>query len=303
MKVDYRIAEEKDLRAVHDILREALDRFAVEQNRPRVEMDFQGSLPLWHHFLGTSQGGFWIAEVKGRPVGFTCGIVRDHMWLVSFLVVLPEHQGAGLARELLERVLESSYSGKVEVRAAYADAANLASVSLYTRHGLYPQVPILRMEGLISRLRPGQDVKDPPEHVVAELDEESVRILGVIDASAQGTSRAVDHRYWLGAPEMRCYLFRKGDEPAGYAYLSDDGNIGPLAATKPAYLKPILNMSVDRLADQGLDTFQVRVPGLNREALSLLYQRAFTLLDVQLVLSSAPFGRWENYIISPAALL
>jgi len=102
---------------------------------------------------------------------------------------------------------------------------------------------------------------------------------------------------------MRCYLFRERKRAIAYAYLSDEGHIGPLATLKGEYMRPILGFAIERLSDQGVDTFTVRVPGINTEAVSLLYERGFTIQEMHLLISSLPFGRWENYIISRPSLL
>ncbi len=303
MKVNYRLAEERDLEGTHHIMVEALDQFALQMGRPLVEVDFEDYLPLWHHFLATSDEGFWVAEVRGKLAGFTCSIVRDGLWFLSHLMVLPEFQGQGIGGELLARTFQGAQRERVKIIATYADASNWPSISLYTRHGMFPRVPILRMRGSIVSMRLDQREAEPPGFQMAGLSEEMVTTLGEIDEKIRGARRHIDHRYWLGAAEMRCYLFREGKRAIAYTYLSDEGHIGPLATLKGEYMRPILGFAIDRLSDQGVDTFVVRVPGTNTEAISLLYERGFTLQEMHLLMSSLPFGRWENYIISRPSLL
>lgn len=303
MKVNYRLAEERDLEGTHHIMVEALDQFALQRGRPLIEVDFEDYLPLWHHFLATSDEGFRIAEVKGRLAAFTCSIVRDGLWLLSYLMVLPEFQGQGIGGELLARTLQAAQRGKVKIIATYADAANWPSISLYARHGMFPRLPVLRMRGSIVSMRLDQEETEPPEFQVAGLSEETVATLGEIDGETRGVKHDIDHQYWLGRPEMRCYLFSEKKRAIAYAYLSDEGHIGPLATLKGEYMRPLLGFAIDRLSDQGVDTFAVRVPGVNTEAISLLSERGFTIQEMHLLMSSQPFGKWENYIISRPSLL
>jgi len=303
MKVNYRLAEERDLEGAHHIMVEALDQFALQMGRPLVEADFEDYLPLWHHFLATSDEGFWIAEARGKLAAFACSIVRDGLWFLSYLMVLPEFQGQGIGGELLVRNLQGAKRDEVKILATYADASNWPSISLYARHGMFPRVPILRMRGSIVSMSLDQKEAEPPEFQVAGLSEETVATLGEIDEEIRGAKRHIDHHFWLGAPQMRCYLFRERGRPIAYAYLSDEGHIGPLATLKGKYMRPILGFAIDRLSDQGVDTFIVRVPGINTEAVSLLYERGFTIQEMNLLISSLPFGRWENYIISRPSLL
>jgi ribosomal protein S18 acetylase RimI-like enzyme len=303
MKVNYRLAEERDLESAHHIMVEALDQVALQMGRPSVEADFEDYLPLWHHFLATSDEGFWVAEVKGKLAAFACSILRDGLWFLSHLMVLPEFQGQGIGGELLARALQGAQREEVKIIATYADASNWPSISLYARHGMFPRVPILHMRGSIISMSLDQREAEPPEFQVAGLSEETVAALGEIDEKIRGAKRHIDHRYWLGAPEMRCYLFRERKRAVAYAYLSDEGRIGPLATLKGEYMRPILGFAIERLSDQGVDTFTVRVPGINTEAVSLLYERGFTIQEMQLLISSLPFGRWENCIISRPSLL
>ncbi|MFQ6001194.1 MAG: GNAT family N-acetyltransferase [Anaerolineae bacterium] len=303
MKVNYRLAEERDLKGVHHIMVESLDQFALQMGRPLVEVDFEDYLPLWYHFLATSDEGFWVAEVRGKLTGFVCSIVRDGLWFLSHLMVLPEFQGQGIGGELLAKTLQGAQRGEVKIIATYADASNWPSISLYARHGMFPRVPVLHMRGSIISMRLDQREAEPPEFQVAGLSEEMVTTLGEIDEKTRGAKRHIDHRYWLGAPGMRCYLFRERKRAIAYAYLSDEGHIGPLATLKGEYMRPILGFAIDRLSDQGVDTFIVRVPGINTEAVSLLYERGFTIHEMHLLMASLPFGHWENYIISRPSLL
>ena len=303
MKITYRPAEEQDLAGAHLALVEALNQSARERNQPSLEIDFQDALPLWQHLLGTSEGGFWVAEAKDRMAGFACGIPRERLWYLSYLVVHPEYQGQGIARDLLARVLEGSYRGQVEVRAAYADTANWISVSLYARHGLFPRVPILHLQGSISEMSPLGEEQAQPEFEVARLSEDTLTALGDLDQEIRAVRREVDHRFWLGMRGLRAYLFSRAGNPVAYAYLSDDGTMGPIATLRREDIRPILNFALERLSDQGVDRFTARVPGLNTEAISFLYERGFTLQEMSLILSSQPFGRWENYIVSQASLL
>jgi ribosomal protein S18 acetylase RimI-like enzyme len=304
MKVDYRLAEEDDLYPIHTVLVESLNQFAAERALPLAEMDFDESLPLWRHLLGAGGKGFLVAEVKKRIAGFCSYIVRDHLWFLSYLVVSPEFQGTGIGRELFERVLtEARGNDTAKVVAAYTNASNWPSISLYTRNGIYPRMPVLRMEGSITNLcEPSKPIESLPGQVVS-LSEETVSLIDDIDLQIRGFRRDIDHRFWLGNREMRCYVFGGKDEVSGYAYVSDDGDIGPLAALKVEDIASMLCFCLDRLSSEGADEFFLHVPGENTVALALLYDRGFKIQDLSLVMSSAPFGKWENYIISRPSLL
>jgi ribosomal protein S18 acetylase RimI-like enzyme len=304
MKVNYRLAEEGDLPLAHRALVDSLNQFAAQRALPLVEMDFEENLPLWRHFLGEGGKGFLIAEAKKRIAGFCCYIARSNLWFLSYLVVSPEFQGTGVGRDLFERALtEARGNAKAKVIAAYTNAANWPSISLYTRNGIYPRMPVLKLEGSITNLcEPTREVEPLPGEV-ASLNEETIALIDSIDLEITNFKRDIDHRFWLGTRGMRCYLFKKDGEVTGYAYVSDDGTIGPLAALHEENVANMLCFCLDRLSATGADSFNVHVPGENTGALSLLYDRGFKIQDLSLVMSSQPFAKWENYIISRPSLL
>jgi ribosomal protein S18 acetylase RimI-like enzyme len=304
MKVDYRPAEEEDLELAHAVMLDSLNQFAMQRALPLVEMDFHETLPLWRHFLGTSGEGFLVAKVKTRLAGFCCYIVRDNLWFLSYLVVAPEFQGTGIARQLFERAVpETRGNEQTEVLAAYTGASNWPSISLYTRNGIFPRTPVLKLEGDISGLCKATREVEPLPGEVASLSEETIAFMDDMDLEIREASRDVDHRFWLGARGMRGYLFRSDGKVIGYAYVSDDGTIGPLAALSADDVEQMLCFCLDRLSSKGVDRFRVHVPGDNTGALSLLYDRGFKIQDLSVVMSSLPFGKWQNYIISRPSLL
>jgi ribosomal protein S18 acetylase RimI-like enzyme len=304
MKVHYRLAREEDLEPAHGAMVESLNQFATQRGMPLVEMDFEDNLPLWRHFLGTSGEGFLVAEVKKRLAGFCCYIERGDLWFLSYLVVAPEFQGTGIGRELFEGALPEVRGNKeTRVLAAYTNASNWPSISLYTRNGLFPRTPMLKLEGDISGLCEATHEIEPLPGDIVSLSEETVVLVDDIDEKVREFKRDIDHRFWLGASGMRCYLFKRDGSTAGYAYIADDGAIGPVAALKPDAMENMLCFCLDRLSSEGVDRFTLHVPGENTAALSLLYDRGFKIQDLSLLLSSLPFGKWENYIISRPSLL
>jgi ribosomal protein S18 acetylase RimI-like enzyme len=304
MNANYRLAEEKDLEPAHRALVESLNQFAMQRAQPLVELDFQENLPLWRHFLGTTGEGFLVAEVKKRLAGFCCSITRGNLWYLSYFVVAPEFQGTGIGRGLFEEALsEAQRNNDVEVIAAYSNASNWPSVSLYARNGLYPRMPVLKLEGNISDMCQATKEVEPLPGEVVGLDEEAIVLIDGIDGDIRGSKRDADHRFWLGAAGMRCYLFKKGKKVTGYAYVSDDGTIGPVATVNAEDVEGVLCFCLDRLSSQGADRFTLHVPGDNTGALSLLYDRAFKIQGLGLIMSSLPFGRWETYVISRPSLL
>ena len=64
------------------------------------------------HLIDRDPGGAWVTERDGEVAGAALAIDRDGLWGLSLLVVDPEHQSAGLGRELLERSLAYADGGR-----------------------------------------------------------------------------------------------------------------------------------------------------------------------------------------------
>ena len=64
------------------------------------------------------------------------------------LFVLPEHQGSGVGRELLARVLPADPE---IARATATDSAQPISNALYATYGIVPRMPLLDLSGLPER--------------------------------------------------------------------------------------------------------------------------------------------------------
>ena len=147
MKVNYRLAEERDLEGAHHIMVEALDQFALQMGRPLVEIDFEDYLPLWHHFLATSDEGFWVAEEKNQVVGFGYGHFKETpaeiliRWgaskvaEITLVVVDPQYQNRGIGTALLQKLLEEFKKASADLVTLHCPADAKAAKHLYDKLG------------------------------------------------------------------------------------------------------------------------------------------------------------------------
>ena len=67
------------------------------QPPPRPEL----ALIRINQLIDRDPGGAWVTERDGELAGAALAIDRDGLWGLSLLIVDPEHQSAGLGRELL----------------------------------------------------------------------------------------------------------------------------------------------------------------------------------------------------------
>ncbi len=239
--------------------------------------------------------GFWVAERDADLVGFGIAVQREHVWYLAALHVMPAVQAAGVGRELTQRCLAIAPPGSLLT--VGADARNRVSNALYGKFGMFPQVTLLEISGLVYepgdggslRLRPGA----PDAPTCARLDR------AILDAA-----RPEDHAFWASTPGLAAFSVCRGDDVIGYAYVQADGAIGPVAVAAPEDLPEAVDLTIRAAGAMGALTAHVRIAGVARSAIARLLARGWRYGEAPvLVLTSAPWGHWEGYVTSGADAL
>jgi GNAT superfamily N-acetyltransferase len=264
--VQYRPARPADLDACTHIWRRGIDDYQGRLNQPPIGMDLGTLRSLFAHLLSTDPDRFWVAthapdtplaygealDEEGRwRVGFGSATVRDGIWFLGMLFVLPGLQATGIGRALLDRTLAGDgRAGAPAVRGTCTDAAQPISNALYARHGLIPRVPIWRLTG---ELRQPAMLPTLPDGCAAtpfsaDLDagpEAAARLRDAIarlDRATLGAAHPADHEM-LRRDGREGWLVRDGGgRPVGYGYAGGTGRLGPLAAIDPSLVGPLLGM-------------------------------------------------------------
>ena len=103
-----RPARADDVAACAAIWRISINDYTSRLAQPEIPMELGPITRLYAHLQVSDGERFLVAETRGMPaeiVAFTAATLRDRQWYLSMLFVLPEFQGSGLGRELLERIL------------------------------------------------------------------------------------------------------------------------------------------------------------------------------------------------------
>ena len=264
---------------------------------------------LYSHLQVSDGERFLVAEVPGEPgeiVAFTAATLRDRLWYLSMLFVMPDFQGSGLGRELLERILPSDDG---IVRAVATDSAQPISNALYARYGMVPRIPLLSLTGL--PLRP-EAFGELPSGVVPLAFEEIAagppgdlghRLLteavDALDAELVGSTHPIDHRF-LRTESRHGWLYRGPDgEPVGYGYAGEAGRVGPVAVRDAALLGPVLGHLTSAVQPRG--AFAMWVPGSAGQAVVTALAAGFRLDAFPVLLCwDRPFADFSRYLpISP----
>jgi GNAT superfamily N-acetyltransferase len=312
--VSFRPAAPDELLTCAAIWRTAINDYTAPLGQPPVDEDLTIIGRLYGHLQATDPDRFVVATVpdaaapnEERIVAFAVATLRDRVWFLSMLFVLPEFQGRGLGRALLDRVMPDPGAGVA--RATGTDTAQPISNALYAGLGIVPRMPLFNLIGLPERpdafgTLPGGIVARSFEAMAAENDghRRLAERVDNLDRELNGFAHPLDHRF-LRQQDRRGWLFESGDGIAvGYGYSAESGRVGPVLVRDPELLAPVLGHLTSALRPRG--AFTTWVPGHADRALVALLQAGFRMeLFPVLLCWDRPVADFERYLpISPGLL-
>jgi GNAT superfamily N-acetyltransferase len=316
----YRAAAPEDLAACAGIWRTSINEYTRRLGQMEVPPELNQITRLFTHLRSTDPERFVVALRPGdtdRIVAFAAAVVREGLWYLSMLFVLPEFQGAGLGRQLLARVMPPDGS---PYRGTATDSAQPISNALYASYGIVPRMPLLSLTGLPQRPEafgalPSGVVAIGFDEIAAGPPEAGVDVGGDglghrmlveaidgLDRDLLGVAHPVDHRF-LRVESRRGWLYRGPDgTPVGYGYAGESGRVGPVAVRDEALLGPVLGHLTSAVVPRGV--FALWVGGAADRALVPALQAGFRLDPFPVLLCwDRPFADFSRYLpIGPGLL-
>ena len=309
-----RPATTDELAACADIWRVSINDYIGRIGQPDVPEEVAPLLRLYGHLQSTDPERFVVALDGDRAVGFASALLRERLWFLSMCFVLPEWQGSGLGRRLLDAVAPPAASdgdGTERARATATDSAQPISNALYASLGIVPRIPLLNLVGLPLRpdafgslpsgVRPisfesivGDPAGDGHQRLAQAID--------ALDTEVLGVTHPVDHRY-LRTEGRRGWLYvGPGGDAIAYGYASEAGRVGPVAARDGTLLAPILGHLMDVVIPRG--AFALWLPGTADEAVVTTLAAGLRLDQFPILLCwDRPFADFSRYLpISPGLL-
>lgn len=314
--LSYRPATDDDLATCATIWRVSINDYTERLNQPEIPDDLAAVLRLYRHLRSTDPDGFVVAERtdevgKSRILGFVSGVRRGPLWFLSMLFVLPEVQGAGLGRALLDRVLPAAGTASL---ATCTDSAQPVSNGLYASLGIAPRMPLLRLVGVPER--PGGLPALPDGIRAIGFDEVgSGAVDGLESAALNDELAALDLEIVGFGPEHRQdhamvrqegrigFLYLRPDGgPVGYGYASEAGRVGPIAVRDASLLDAVIGHLVTTVRPRG--AFGIWLPGAASTAATSLLRTGFRIDGFPcLVCWDRPLIDFTRYVpISPGLL-
>jgi GNAT superfamily N-acetyltransferase len=313
-KADFRPARPDELEVCAAVWRVSINDYVVPLGQSEIPDDLANVTALYRHLQATDPERFVVATRPDaaapggeRVVGFVSAIVRGGLWFLSMLFILPEEQGLGLGRSLLEAVLPPAGSGIS--RATCTDSVQPISNALYSAYGIVPRQPLLHLLGdvrhpdALSDL-PAGTTATPFEAIAAGPPGGAGHLalteaIGRLDRETLGWEHPADHRF-LRMGGRRGFLYRDGNgADIGYGYASEVGRVGPVAVLDPDHLAPIVGHLLRAVQPRGAQA--VWVAGAAAETITMLLAAGLRFEDFPiLVCWDRPFADFSRYLpISP----
>lgn len=308
--VSYRPVRAEELAACAEVWRASINDYTRRLNQPDVPPETASLLRLYVHLQSTDPERFVVATLPAesgeRIVAFAAALMRERLWFLSMLFVLPELQGAGVGRALLARV--SPRDGEASFRSTATDSSQPISNALYASQGIVPRVPLLNLIGLPQDAdafgaMPSGIVPVPFAEIAGGSGGDGHRQLAeavdALDREVLGVAHAADHRY-LRQENRTGWLYRGPDgSPVAYGYATEAGRIGPVAVRDDTLLAPILGHLSGAVIPRG--AFALWLPGTADRAVVPALQAGFRLDQFPVLLCwDRPFADLARYLpISP----
>ena len=313
----FRPVRTDELAACAEIWRHGINDYVGRLNQPEVPPETAPIVRLYGHLQSTDPERFVAAVVPDgaqpdgeRIVAFAAAVVRERLWYLSMLFVLPGYQRAGLGRSLLARVAPAVDAATI--RATATDSAQPIANALYASLGIVPRVPLLNLIGLPER---GGVFGELPSGVHATAFEEIasgppggdghrglVDDIDALDRDTLGVAHPMDHRF-LRQEGRRGWLYHGPDgRPVAYGYAGESGRVGPVAVLDEALMAPVLGHLTSAVTPRG--AFALWLPGTADRAVVPALQAGFRLDQFPVLLCwDRPFADLSRYLpISPGLL-
>jgi GNAT superfamily N-acetyltransferase len=252
---------------------------------PEERPDVNASAIRYRRCLEADPGGSWVAEDGGRVVACALAILREGLWGLSLLVVHPDHQSAGIGRDVLARAHDYANGARGRVILSSTDTR---AVRAYLKLGLAPH-PCFKGHGVARGMTPADGVRDGGYADIPFTEE--------VDRFVRGAAHGADIATFLemGSP----FLVAPG---RGYAMLRGDGRtVRLLAAYDEDAARDLLRTALAR-ADGG-ETLVEFMSARQRWAIDVCLEAGLELTtDSGAVFLGGDVGPFAPYLPSGAFL-
>lgn len=201
-------------------------RVSEPEIQPRSEADSERWIDRMGFFLSVDPGGCWVAVDGDSVIGVAISQNRDRLWYLATYSVLPDRQGLGIGRGLMDAVLAHS-AGRPGM---FISTVHPAATRRYRLAG-FLLYPLMRMVGTVDRSTLPV-VTGLREGAVSDLD-----WMDRLDLHLRGAGHGPDHEYMVKT--LRLVVSSANNRP-GYVYIDERGQPALLAAAHEETARSLL---------------------------------------------------------------
>lgn len=256
-------------------------RHGINSSTPEQRVVEQG----YRHVFET--GIFRVAEVDGRIAAVCHAIVRERLWFLSGFWMLPEFQRQRIGGALLRQVMDAGADAGADTFFTWSSVDQTAMAG-YMKHGMLPGYQILTFAGTL---------RDPPSlRDGYEVQPLTLSNANALDKVVRAAARELDHNYWLSTAGHEGRQFVRDGQAVGY-YHFHHGVIGPAAWSEGEHAEALLAAACLEAASHS-EQIRLMIPGVNHTAIRFALRAGLRLSAYSHLLTTAPFGRMEQYLAS-----
>jgi GNAT superfamily N-acetyltransferase len=293
MDITYRPAKPEDLEEAERVVQQSGSALRVRHGMQPWPAPPPTAFPKF--CLERDPSGLWVAEDGDTIVGFGFSWMSEKFWFLSQLFVRSEAQARDIGQALLSKTLMQAERNGAANRAVITPAYNTASTGLYLRNGLYPREPLYRMAAparAVAQNLAGAGYDITP---IAPWPD-SGEWIGRIDQELLGLRRDLHHQFLLGGGAARAVRIEHAGSAVGYAYISAEGHVGPLAIAPDADAKAVVTTALRCALEGGARQVSMIVPGRAAGVMQTAVSLGFRIEEPYVQMASRSFGNWCNYL-------
>jgi len=267
--VRYRPGTVADLDICTRVWKAGIEDYQARLNQPAMPDDLGPLRRLLAHLLTTDPDRFWVAIADDDMViGFSAASVREGLWFLAMLFVLPGTQARGIGQALMDHAQagrdvvpggpavpgpDAAFDSGIHTWGMCTDAVQPISNGLYARRGMIPRIPIWRLFGEVRRWTAVPTLPMALEAVafesIAATEPDGERrlqaLLAELDREVIGAAHPADHTFLRRDGRIGFLVRDRGDgRSLGYAYGSGVGRMGPILALDPALHPALVGVAV-----------------------------------------------------------
>jgi len=293
MNITYRPAKPEDLEEAERVVQQSGNALLVRHGMQPWPAPPPTAFPKF--CLAQDPSGLWVAQDGDTIIGFGFSWMSEKFWCLSQLFVSPETQAKGIGQALLSKTLMQAERNGAANRALITFASNIASTGLYLQNGLYPREPLYHMAAPAQVV--AQNLADPDYDITPiEPWPQAGEWIAPIDQELLGFRRDLHHQFLLGGVAVRALRIEHAGRTAGYAYISAQGHVGPLAIAPDADARAVVTTALRCALEGGAKQVSMLVPGRAEIVMQTASALGFRIEEPLVLMAWRPFGNWCNYL-------